>query len=457
MEFDTKPKVGKSNATAAPEPAKTPGRRTLVEGSPGRSSAIPGKRTLAERAYPPGMAKPYATGAEGYSTGVAYIDRGTACDGKGPDVPGCLLEDRQRQRVVQDFLQLLGVAQNNYKLALQDLKIEELLKKEDDLNWVVSLVLDTIGAHFVNVAVKALVRLRSMQLSKLEGLALHAGVHGEYDAKSIDARAERALKRVTPRDLQTYVLTGFNVGKPHIKAAAKRQQDHAQDTKKQQALSYITRLQTKCDQHFQAYKAAVLSSSGDAELLVAWQGMNSDYHSVEIYENALHAKLDRYMNSGVPAIGRREQGNPAGNANGDPFILRDTRVIWLVDPDGSKSLWYQTQDSSAVLDIVHDSSPEFGNSRPDAPPALGDRVPDEFVDVAVERSEARWGPTPAVPNPAASMMRHMGFGQHGDPQKASPAKGGVTWQQILERTGQLPHASSTSGLPRIDLAPKKEP
>ena len=103
----------------------------------------------------PGKTKAVQT----YDLGVHFLDHGAVCDGKDENTTGCFLRDGQRLRLINDFMILVVNAMGNYKDALTDLRIEELLKEDDDLHWVVSLALDVAGAHFLGVAAKALKRV----------------------------------------------------------------------------------------------------------------------------------------------------------------------------------------------------------------------------------------------------------------------------------------------------------
>jgi hypothetical protein len=113
-----------------------------------------------------------------HDLGSQWIDTGAVCDGQDDTKAGCFLTDQKRLKLVIDFLDKTQTAQTNYKTALEELRVEALLDKDSDLNWLVTLMLDVIGAHFVGVFARPLGRLRSGQLANLQNLMLEDAANG---------------------------------------------------------------------------------------------------------------------------------------------------------------------------------------------------------------------------------------------------------------------------------------
>lgn len=174
-----------------------------------------------------------------------------------------------------------------------------------------------------------------------------------------------------------------------------------------ETVSYLDQLKEQCDIEFQEFKDEFRGWRDDGEMAVMWEGMDPHFHSVGAYKDALSAKLQRFKASGVTEIGRRQT---VDRVTGDADVYRDTRVIWLKDSQGNKTLWYQSQDGNMDPEVLHkgdpgypgntDESMPFGPREPREKPVLGRRVPDEFIEAALARSEAAWGPAPVVFSPA---------------------------------------------------------
>lgn len=90
---------------------------------------------------------------QSYQVGVDHIDHGTACKRDGDRVAGCFLTEEQRGGVFNELSMLIGMASTNYKLAPQELKTRELLKRDEDLHWALALVLD--GGRLARVSTRA--------------------------------------------------------------------------------------------------------------------------------------------------------------------------------------------------------------------------------------------------------------------------------------------------------------
>src|SRR5690606_5957129 len=88
-------------------------------------------------------------------------------------------------------------AQTNYKQAILELKVEELVKKDEDLSLALSLVLDLAGAHLIATVGTAIKALQSRGMNTLAELSVRNMMAGLDDNKWAQ-RAGRALAAVTP-------------------------------------------------------------------------------------------------------------------------------------------------------------------------------------------------------------------------------------------------------------------
>jgi hypothetical protein len=376
--------------------------RELAE-SPAIGSHQPGKRNLVQT----------------YEVGDAYIDRGAACDGERVSV-GCFLEDKQRQRLVEDFRDCVSTAQTNYKDAIAELRVDRLLEKEEDLSWVLSLALDAVGAHLLAVVARALKTVRAVGVTRLGEINERAAFLGQYSDQSWPARAERMISATTDARIDGVTRSIFDTAKGSAKTGARAVRDHDSTTKKTATLAYLDELRDGCDVAFHAFKSNALANARDAELVVLWQGMQPEFHRVGAYKTVLAEKLQRFHRSGVTSIGRKPTKSRDGF--GAP-VLRDTRVVFVRDIHGRKTPWFQSVEADSDLGRIDRDHPEyphandpkhvasletFGPSRRRGGTWLDRPVPEEFADVAIARSEQRWGPVDTIDDGYLSFLKSTG-------------------------------------------------
>lgn len=358
-----------------------------------------------------------------YEVGDEYVDYGGACEGKG-DAVGCFLTDRQRDKLVSKLYHFVQTAQTNYKLALVELKIEELLKKEEDLHWLISLALDLAGAHLAVVLGRALKNVQAAGVAKLAELQLNDAAHGQFSNSSWVSRADQLIAQVSPSRIDSVAKAGMTAAGAGAKKRTQVGFDASAQATKVATLSFIEQLRDSCDIAFEAFIDNVTAHTLDAELVVVFEGMKAKYHSVGAYKASLAEKVQRFRLSGVLDIGRKE----AMTDNYDGRTLRDTRVVYVQDISGNKTAWYQRQDGASTtgssaayarpgdpmfeqLDAKHPDHrtawSQFGPRGAGA--ALLDRpVPAEFRDVAIAHSEARWGATITIDDGMVQTLKQQG-------------------------------------------------
>ncbi|MDB4956523.1 MAG: hypothetical protein JWO36_4092 [Myxococcales bacterium] len=362
--------------------------------------------------------------------GDAWIDHGAVCDGRTDPAHGCFLHDPQRLRLIIDFKDRVQTAATNYKIALTQLRVDELVQKDDDLNWVLSLALDVIGAHFLSVATGALKNLKTSGASKLESLAVLAAEQGEALGPWA-SRAQTLLTMVDDKAIETYVKAGFDPIKKGVSKAAQAGMNLDDKTARSSALSYIDQLTNGCDVGFDKFALHATAASNDAELVVLWEGMEKVDHTVGAYKTALADKISRFKKSGVNELGRKLTYDRFSH---EAEVHRDTRVIWLVHASGARSLWYQSQEGDFNPTYIEKGDPNsdseypeyaktshpFGPRDPRESPVLDRRVPTEFQDIAIAKSEQKWGSTPTMEDPSTTLARSLGMiGPKGKPAAAA--------------------------------------
>jgi hypothetical protein len=364
--------VTAADLAASNEPARVPGRKNLVDT---------------------------------YTMGVAYVDDDARCAGKADATPGCFLSDSQRARLIMLLVHEVSTAQTNYKFAIEELRVDHLIEKDDDLQWVIGLVLDVATAHVSAVASKALNRLKNNAIDRVDQIGLQAGMHGEFDESSSTERLASSLRALNDKSVETAAKSGFDIAKKQATKAAKSVQNAATKDEKTETISYLDQLKDRCDIGYEHFLRDVLANASDAELVVIFNGLDPQYHRVDQYKEALAAKVARFKKSGVTTIGQRAIVPAQSHA---AMVFANKRCVWLRDAHGGKSLWFYSVVSG------NQTAPWTNGRLPDV-----ERVPDEFVAAALVKSEEKWGATPTLDNPGVAVMRNMGM--RVDANSASPA------------------------------------
>lgn len=337
---------------------------------------------------------------QGAEVGSQWIDHNAVCAGNDQSTAGCFLEDGQRQRLIISFMDRVQTARNNYKDALINLRVDELMKKDDDLHWVVSLALDVAGAHVLGMAVKAL------QAAKA--------------ANVVKRGAETLIAAISDKTIEGFTKTGFDVAKKKLSKGVQEALNVDDATDKTSSLSFIAQLHNNCDIGFTTFADRALGSAPDAELVVLWQGMHNLNHTAEAYTAELGAKLARYKKSGVTHLGRElTHDRETGYVN----VRRDTRVVWVKNtPGAGRTLYFQSQEGNHDPSVSHPGDPgtdrwfpeaaklprAFGPRAPRESAQLGKPVPAEFVETAIARSEQLWGSTETI-DPGGDWLATQGY------------------------------------------------
>lgn len=366
-------------------------------------------------------AMPHRAAPGSSKVGNPWIDRGAVCDGQPAGTAGCLYEDNQRLRLIMLIQHRITAAATNLKIAAQDLRIAELMKKEDDLPWVLSLALDLAGAHIAVTVGQTLKALRAAGAARLSELSLHAGLRGEYSSTSWTSRAEHALGFINDKAIDGAIHNGFEIGKKPVQSGLTSDLNADDVTAQQAAVSFLDELRDTSDVAFGAFAQQAFSIGSDVELLAIYEGMDPAFHKVGVYKAALSAKLKRFEASGVRQIGR--QGAIQGAAGGT--IARHTRVVLVRDWQGNTTPWYQTQDGAPTLSSTAHCDPNatagfhsvgFADAACSFGPTwaremkLSAPVPMEFRAIAVARSEQIWGATQTIEDPFITQMATYGVG-----------------------------------------------
>lgn len=381
--------------------AKQPGKTSGVEAGVGE---VHFPKRITDQALEPGkatntqglLAGPAASGGgalnkpDPYKTGHDYADKGAACEGGGPD---CFLEPEQRQRVIEVYQGRVNAALTQYLSALTELGVEELLKKEEDSDWLFELLLDVIGSVALKGAMKVFGALK-------EGGAVNAIT----EAVSNTGIVEKAMLKVEDKQVEAALKKGIDVGRK----ALPKKPTKSDVTKKDLNLSYIDLLKINAGSLYEHLRESALAGAGDSGLVSMMGAFQaSQGHMAAHYKVAIQERIDRFHKTGVAKIGitKKQRSDKEIQNNEDNRVQQ--KAFWVTTPFGRRLALYERRHVATVPEKVDEyyNGPVLGASKA-APDEMGKRdldghpfkfksyVPVDFTEHAVQIHTAFWSEEP---------------------------------------------------------------
>lgn len=212
-------------------------------------------------------------------TGDQWIDKGAHCDGSNAD--GCFLADAQRNRLIIKILDRINRSATNYKIALTQMRVDELLKKEDDLPWVVSLAIDVATGFILSKVTKALTKIRTDGAARVVNAEFAAGEAVDH------AKADKLLAALSDKQIETWTKKAFDAAGKQVKAVGKKAMGADDKSDKAESISYIDQLTNACDVGFERFASNATATADDGELLTLYEGLDPENHNVGLYKAAL--------------------------------------------------------------------------------------------------------------------------------------------------------------------------
>ena len=251
---------------------------------------------------------------KGTLIGDQYIDHGAAC-GTGPN---CFLEDGQRTRLIGAYQGRVTQAQEAYRHALAQLRVDKLLQKlendqKSNLPWMFSLIIDVVGLHALSSLTSALETLLKVEKENLLNIVENAAKGGR--ASRAAEKMWDGLHKITPSHLYSLSKKASDkatkAAQSQIKRATKEQGPNVQnaiDT------GYIDYLMDHASLAFQALREEPPGIADDASMVALWKAFDGSNHTVSHYKDELTQKLARFNASGIMDVGREAGGStPAFN------------------------------------------------------------------------------------------------------------------------------------------------
>lgn len=250
-------------------------------------------------------------------TGAAWPDNGTACEAD-PKRKGCMLSSSARQALIALLLRRMTVAESHYGLALERLRVANLLKKADELPWFVNVVLDVAAGFIIGKVTAGLISLKDGDKSTVKSIL--GEVDPDLDMGNFDMDIGLDFTGIGDAGIKSNVKRIVDARKAAFGKSLAKDSEKAYD--KSATQSYVDLLGIEVARTYDSLASTLPATATDAELIAFYHSMDPGEHTVPQYEAALGEKIRRFLAS-AGDIGRRNQQSPTGSHH------RDTRVVWV--------------------------------------------------------------------------------------------------------------------------------
>ncbi|MEO8551353.1 MAG: hypothetical protein ABI678_15325 [Kofleriaceae bacterium] len=287
----------------------------------------------------------------------------------GPNGDTCFLSPTQRQALVTEYESAVGGARTSCVLALSDLRFEVMMRKDDDISFVSTLLLSIIGTIVetaLSAAISAALKKAGSLMSGAARVAAKAGASATVDPSRVKQLVNAAAPAVTVAEkLVAGVESAAAKGGP--KALAKTAADAGKQQLKGQfsdpeaggsrgkekRTEYIDYLKAEMEDRFQALQQGPPGVATDTELLALKESFNISHHREATYRSHFAAAIERYANSPVSDIGRHTAYD---EKRGNAHVELETRVAWLLTRGAGRRLIYVDRAFETSFHKIQDRS-----------------------------------------------------------------------------------------------------
>jgi hypothetical protein len=328
-------------------------------------------------------------------TGDDYVDRGAVCDQR--QGPGCFLTGPQRARLIGELQSRILFAKESFLHAADHVRMEKLVESDTtgDQSWIAMLLLDIATAHLSTLIAGSITALKNVAAKNVAEVR----IQNEWDqverdhglgfalVETLTAVSETTIRNVTK---QVFDAAKKGLTKATSSAIAK--------TRRQERIGYLDGLADSAAAGFQTMSEVLPGVADDTSLLAFTRSFDKRNHTIAQYSEAITAKLERFEASGVTQIGRNPYVRKRATGPRSDEVDRDVRVVWVMFMSGSpKRLAFEHQDLYSAS--PSERGPSYGDGMKytqEAERGLSEAdgtnwlVPDEFVDLALERHEQVW-------------------------------------------------------------------
>jgi hypothetical protein len=339
--------------------------------------------------------------APAFRTGDAYADYGTRCDPKDPvhaDIwqhnvdDYCFLAPSQRNRIVATYQERVDAALSAYRMALGELRVDELLKKDPARSsFFADLLLDVIGLVATSSLTSAFRLLRS------------AGEAGLQDLGEDAQQAAIEIRKASDRQLETVVRQAVATGKRAIPTKVEQAGEQ-----KKESLIFIDHLTSQSSVVYQRLRENALTGVTDAQLLVMREAFDTIHgHDPVSYRGKLEEQLKRYVASeiGKTGVARNDNYDVVPHGTVDDYFQLETKAFWVELPSGRRLALYRRghRELAKAGDWFAGEKLDRKGEEvitqwdlDDRPFELLKYVPSEFADIAEKLHVERWHESPTT-------------------------------------------------------------
>lgn len=320
-------------------------------------------------------------------TGNGYVDHGAVCDrGDGPD---CFLNSDVRARLIEEYQHRVEQAEMFYFQALQNVRADTLVEKDEDLPWWASLLLGVISSQLASGMEAALKALRGGIRPMMLG--------AQMAEQRFRARVTGAIANLSDDAIKDIGKKASDAAKDPIKNKSKSAANRDHASEKADAVSLISVLQEKASVRYDQIRQGPPGTATDAQLLVLFDGMDREHHSISNYELEIRSTVDKYKKSHARMIGVHDELHEVNGVkiSGDHADTH-TKVAWIKYGHATKLCYMEQQFEQGDKGMFRDDDEraQEDHGALEAEPRYIDFVEDDFIDVAIIRHEIAWGAPP---------------------------------------------------------------
>lgn len=338
---------------------------SIVTNGPSSIGPEPGKRS--------------ATQGPNY-TGNAYADHGSVCEAQ-PNADGCFLPTKVRDKYIPEIIARIEVVDRMFQSACDVVKLERLMTPATQPNIVVGLLFDVALGAWTGGIVERFVALRTAAIQRATLMEIELAGLMKMEASTLNARLSTAIGKVKGIATQTAGSNDTGV-----------------------AQTFISALKSGAAIGFQTFRESMPATATDVELAGFYEAFDVRHHNQDMYEKAINEKINRYLKSGATSIGRQADTSKktvSSREEADPYASVDTRVAWARFASGYPTRLVYEHASSR--DLGDGGSKQFGDAGATKSGLPGEKidaeagahfVPQEFVEIALQRHIAQWGGNP---------------------------------------------------------------
>lgn len=350
-----------------------------------------------------------------------YFQNGGPCD-QDQLADGCLYNPIGRQNLLRMVGARIDDAVDQYRDAIRAVQFQTMIKKDAELPWALSMLLDIATAH-ISIAVGTAIKgVRDGSVKKLENIAEGSGLTGWESFSKIaedsagNAKLLSAIRGISDQRVDGILKTTSSSMRKINRSNAQKIRNLDDETKKERQVNFLDTLFEKVSIWGTRFREAVTMDGTDVELLAILGSFEPENHRSSTYQVALRDKMKMFDDLHLEQMGRHfatreEDAHP---------VERDVQLVWVVYKSGRfpKTLAFQKSDGirGGTLPEARQQPTSFGaeNSYKE-PELLGRGVPDEFHEVAIQRHRDVWGSEP--PEHVIEDIPAMSL----NPKKAPPA------------------------------------